>query len=581
MNEQSGSTWSDAPDDVDDEAPVVVVRRPKTDVVADGVSEVLPAPAERALVDRVETVPSRIDPDITVINDAAMVPVAASVASMSSAGAPVVSSDADREAAFEALAQRVDAGPKSDTWDSDDSGDDDPDAHGDVDDDPISLRKKRLEDDDRRQRNNAFRLLGASLVILLVLAVLVRRSSIESTLKTRVEAMLATESTTNASIKVEVVGRDVALSGSVVDESMRKKIISQVKDRPGVRDVDASKLVVGMLSVPGSTPPGSGSSDLSSESAPPTVAGSVETVVGANQGVSTSLPSTTSSPRLRPTVVEARIAGSVLTVKAMVSDANVKDILLKRPSENLTADELVNEVTIDPNDGQSDEDAHRRFGEFLEYLVKSGFNEANLRFDDGVLILEATVKTVDEGEQLRKQALRLVGDEAKLRPTIVVSALPASTSAASGETTTTVAATSTTLSPEALVEQQRLDSAVNGRTIAFDKESDKLSTEGRNIVDEVAGVILAMPDKTLRIEVGGHTDSKGSDGGNKRLSQRRATAVKNRLVLKGVPAARIEAVGFGEANPIADNNTEDGRAQNRRIEFKIVGQASAAPPAAA
>jgi outer membrane protein OmpA-like peptidoglycan-associated protein len=580
MNEQSGSTWSDAPDDVDDEAPVVVVRRPKTDVVADGVAEVLPAPAESALVD-VETAPSRIDPAIPVINDAAMVPVAAAVASVSSAGAPVVSSDADREEAFEALAQRVDAGPKSDTWDSDDSGDDDPDAHGDVDDDPISLRKKRLEDDDRRQRINAFRLLGASLVILLVLAVLVRRSSIESTLKTRVEAMLATESTTNASIKVEVVGRDVALSGSVVDESMRKKIISQVKDRPGVRDVDASKLVVGMLSVPGSTPPGSGSSDLSSESAPPTVAGSVETVVGANQGVSTSLPSTTSSPRLRPTVVEARIAGSVLTVKAMVSDANVKDILLKRPSENLTADELVNEVTIDPNDGQSDEDAHRRFGEFLEYLVKSGFNEANLRFDDGVLILEATVKTVDEGEQLRKQALRLVGDEAKLRPTIVVSALPASTSAASGETTTTVAATSTTLSPEALVEQQRLDSAVNGRTIAFDKESDKLSTEGRNIVDEVAGVILAMPDKTLRIEVGGHTDSKGSDGGNKRLSQRRATAVKNRLVLKGVPAARIEAVGFGEANPIADNNTEDGRAQNRRIEFKIVGQASAAPPAAA
>ncbi len=275
------------------------------------------------------------------------------------------------------------------------------------------------------------------------------------------------------------------------------------------------------------------------------------------------------------------MAGPVLTVKATVSDANVKDILVKRASENLTADELVNEVTIDSNDGQSDEVAHRRVGEFLEYLVKSNFNEANLRFDDGLLTLEATVKTVDEGEQLRKQALLLVGDPAKLRPTIVVSALPATTSTAGGETTTTVVTTSTTLSPEALVEQQRLDGAVNGRTIAFEKESDKLNTEGRNIVDELAGVILAMPDKTLRIEVGGHTDSKGSDGGNKRLSQRRATAVKDRLVLKGVPAARIDAVGFGEANPIADNNTEDGKAQNRRIEFKIVGQPGTAPTPAA
>jgi outer membrane protein OmpA-like peptidoglycan-associated protein len=563
MNEQTGSSWSDAADNSDDEAPVVVVRRPKADLTVPAVPLMPVAPAAgptvAPVIARAQNVAevvaeAPIENASTVLTEPALMTTKVSDAILA------------RSTANELSAKAVPEPIDQDSWDNDNDADDP---------DPAGGRNFRLGSDDRRQRNNAFRLMGASLAVLLVLAVLVRRSSIESTLESRIKAVLAFSSADKASVQVEVVGRDVTLSGNVIDESMRQEIISRVRDRHGVRDVNASNLQIGMpLSVPGSevaTPNGA-----TSESVPGAGAAvGAETTVAATPGPTE--VATTLAPRLRPTVIEARIAGSVLTVKATVSDANVKDILLKRASDNLTADELVTEVTIDSNDGQSDDVAHRRVGEFLEYLVKSGFNEANLRYDDGVMILDATVKTAVEGEQLRAEALRLVGDAAKLRPTIVVSALPATSSAAAGETTTTVAATTTTLSPEALVEQQRLDSAVSGRTIAFDKESDKLSIEGRNIVDEIAGVILAMPDKTLRIEVGGHTDSKGSDGGNKRLSQRRATAVKNRLVLKGVPAARVDAVGFGEANPIADNNTEDGKAQNRRIEFKIVGQASAAP----
>jgi outer membrane protein OmpA-like peptidoglycan-associated protein len=571
MNEQPGSTWSDAvnnSDDSDDEAPVVVVRRPKADVATAPVVPVVPvaplAPVMHRMADVVGDVVGDGVGDVVV--GAPREVASAVLTEPLSTTTKVV--DAGLTPLDESSANMVAKPVNQDSSESDSENDET---------DPIIGRKVRLDDDDRRQRNNAFRLMGASLAVLLVLAVLVRRSSIESTLESRINAVLAFSSADKANVQVKVVGRDVTLSGNVIDESKRQEIIAQVRDRHGVRQVNASKLKIGMpLSAPGAEVPTSTNGNTA-ESIPGSDApGDAGTTVAATANPTE--VATTLAPRLRPTVVAARIAGSVLTVKATVSDANVKDILLKRASDNLTADELVSEVTIDSNDGQSDEVAHRRVGEFLEYLVKSGFNEASLRYDDGVMILDASVKTAVEGEQLRAEALRLVGDPAKLRPSIAVSALPASTSAAAGETTTTVSVTSTTLSPEALVEQQRLDSAVSGRTIAFDKESDKLSTEGRNIVDEVAGVILAMPDKTLRVEVGGYTDSKGSDGGNKRLSQRRATAVKNRLVLKGVPAARIDAVGFGEANPIADNNTEDGKAQNRRIEFKIVGSAASAAP---
>ena len=71
-----------------------------------------------------------------------------------------------------------------------------------------------------------------------------------------------------------------------------------------------------------------------------------------------------------------------------------------------------------------------------------------------------------------------------------------------------------------------------------------------------------------KYEVGGHTDSTAGDDVNIPLSQRRAEAVRNYLVTKaGVPAANLTAVGYGSANPVADNATEEGKARNRRIEF--------------
>jgi outer membrane protein OmpA-like peptidoglycan-associated protein len=87
-------------------------------------------------------------------------------------------------------------------------------------------------------------------------------------------------------------------------------------------------------------------------------------------------------------------------------------------------------------------------------------------------------------------------------------------------------------------------------------------------VERVTGVLRQYPDTYIRVE--GHTDSTGSADYNMELSRRRANAVKNLLVQRGVAESRVEVVGFGMTMPVATNDTEAGRQKNRRVEIKIV-----------
>lgn len=91
-----------------------------------------------------------------------------------------------------------------------------------------------------------------------------------------------------------------------------------------------------------------------------------------------------------------------------------------------------------------------------------------------------------------------------------------------------------------------------------------------SILDDVAEVLLKNPEIKVRIE--GHTDSVGRDDLNLKLSQARAESVMKYLIQKGVSPERLEAKGYGETIPIADNSTPEGRAKNRRVEFVIIKQ---------
>lgn len=105
-----------------------------------------------------------------------------------------------------------------------------------------------------------------------------------------------------------------------------------------------------------------------------------------------------------------------------------------------------------------------------------------------------------------------------------------------------------------------------GVTFAFD--SSELNSQFYPVLDKVAATLTEY-NKTV-IEVAGHTDSVGSDVYNQQLSERRANSVAAYLGSHGVDRGRVVTIGAGEAHPVASNDSEEGRAQNRRVEITIV-----------
>lgn len=114
--------------------------------------------------------------------------------------------------------------------------------------------------------------------------------------------------------------------------------------------------------------------------------------------------------------------------------------------------------------------------------------------------------------------------------------------------------------------------------VYFATDKAVLMPDARTILDGVVDALLARPD--VQVELGGHTDSDASEGYNQTLSDRRAKAVVDYLASKGVDAARLSSRGYGEASPIADNATAEGKALNRRVEVKVVGVSPATADAA-
>jgi OOP family OmpA-OmpF porin len=118
-------------------------------------------------------------------------------------------------------------------------------------------------------------------------------------------------------------------------------------------------------------------------------------------------------------------------------------------------------------------------------------------------------------------------------------------------------------------------SVLAGRGIGFQPGSATLSDEGLAAVAAIGAVLANCPP--LDLEIAGHTDASGSAAANLALSQDRALAVQFALQAIGLPQLRFAARGYGPDRPIADNDTEEGRARNRRIEFALVGREETPP----
>jgi OOP family OmpA-OmpF porin len=105
------------------------------------------------------------------------------------------------------------------------------------------------------------------------------------------------------------------------------------------------------------------------------------------------------------------------------------------------------------------------------------------------------------------------------------------------------------------------------RGVNFDFDKSEIRPDASVILEEAASILSGKPDVQVRVE--GYTDATGPEAYNQGLSERRANSVRTYLVEHGIAEAQLTSVGFGESNPIATNDTREGRALNRRVELQV------------
>ena len=105
--------------------------------------------------------------------------------------------------------------------------------------------------------------------------------------------------------------------------------------------------------------------------------------------------------------------------------------------------------------------------------------------------------------------------------------------------------------------------------ILFDTNKSTIKNTSKTVLSDLGNALQENP--TVKIKITGHTDSDGKETDNQKLSAQRAESVKNYLSVNfGIEKSRMLTEGKGEANPIANNDTEDGKKQNRRVEFSVI-----------
>lgn len=120
------------------------------------------------------------------------------------------------------------------------------------------------------------------------------------------------------------------------------------------------------------------------------------------------------------------------------------------------------------------------------------------------------------------------------------------------------------------LDKLEIGSRVVLKNIFFDYDKATLRSESVSELNRLKRIMNDNP--TMKLEIGGHTDSKGADSYNLKLSRSRAESVVNYLIEKGIPADKLTYKGYGETDPVASNDTEEGRQENRRVEFKVLSK---------
>ena len=428
----------------------------------------------------------------------------------------------------------------------------------------------------RRKKIGAILLAGWLVLVIFTMTFI--RGRVESELESSARSVLTLNG--QPGVDVQASGLTVTLKGFVESPEDRDRAGELVKSRFGVRSVK-NNLVIDAAKV----------ASVQADAAAPDPA---------TGDATSSIAPTTLKPQLpvRGPSVDVSFRpgadGSVGTVdvRGAVPSTAAKDALFARVSNVVPVGRIASNVQIPttPTE-QPDMQDYRRLGSFLEIVAKAKTPDVRLSYKDGDLTMSGSVSDAYDLSLIRAEARNLVGT-GTINDTMTVSGIVEGTEAASDSTLAADGATSTSVAgdptssvptttspleiegvgrtdtPAAKTAQVAVDGVIAGKVIAFEKNKALLTSDGRELLNELATALLASPDKTVKFEISGHTDDKGSESSNLDLSTRRAEAVRDALIAKGVAASQLVAKGYGESQPIADNETESGRSQNRRIQVR-------------
>jgi len=266
------------------------------------------------------------------------------------------------------------------------------------------------------------------------------------------------------------------------------------------------------------------------------------------------------------------------------SMANAKQDLENAQSMDLHQKEMKQEITYAREAVQTSEDARietiRKIKEEDEAKQRADAEAARQQAEHSALEAQQAQLAAQQAQQQQEQA-RQQAEQARLQQEQAeAAAAKAQAQQAAAEQAAQQAAQQTEQMRERLRDQlnqvlQTQESArgliVNMSDVLFDFGKYTLKSDAQVKLAKVSGILLTYPN--LKLQVEGYTDNVGSDEYNQKLSQERADAVQAFLVTQGVQPDNISAQGYGKAQPVADNSTNAGRAQNRRVELVVSGKA--------
>jgi OmpA-OmpF porin, OOP family len=275
------------------------------------------------------------------------------------------------------------------------------------------------------------------------------------------------------------------------------------------------------------------------------------------------------------TATEGNLEASVgddgkITLSGIVPDEATKTQILDKAKEAYGADNVI-DSTIEVKEGAKSDWVAAALAVLPEIKSPSvkggGLTATNAKLSvRGTLESDATKSAL--GEKLKTSVGSLeLADETTATSTSAPEATPEAPAATPEVPTATPEAPEATPEPEVKKIQGELNKGLELKIVEFATNKATLTRRGQQTLDFVVSELKKVPDAP--VEISGHTDNRGDDAMNQKLSETRAQATLAYLVKHGITKERLTASGLGETTPKASNNTASGRQRNRRIEFKL------------